>query len=212
MKSFRELLIVLIFMGTLLTLGSKALSTAGKNRMICADNLRKIYQIASEYSNDHDGMIVPLYTRHGVKKQIFWPDKLLDYVSDVSIFYCPADKSGSRNLKKYDLLPMKFSVSNVSYGLNYYIASSKKAPGVNNPYNIRMVADPGYVIYFGDARFIQLRPTKWCWKSDYNPVHSKGANYVMADGHVEYFTGKNPGLMHEFDGWKKDVKRWKNWK
>ena len=211
MRSFRELILVLAVSGTALLLGSRS-GNALENRAVCSDNLRKIYQVASAYSNDNDGMIVPIYNLRGVKKQTFWPELLLDYVNDFSIYYCPDDSSGKKNLKKHDLLPMKFSISNVSYGLNYFISKTKKGPNAENPYNIRRVADPGYVIYFGDARFVHLRPTKWCWEGDYNPVHSGGSNFVMADGHVEYFKGKTLGVYHEFNGWKQDIKRWKNWK
>jgi prepilin-type processing-associated H-X9-DG protein len=104
-------------------------------------------------------------------------------------------------------------VDYVSYGISYYIASTKQKASPEIPYNINAVADPSYVVYFGDARFLQLRPTKGCWKKDWNPVHpEQGANYVMADGHVEFFTGKNPGLYDKVPGWKQDRKRWKNWK
>ena len=212
MRNCREILLIIPSIAIVLLLVG-ATTSASSKRAICADNLRHIYKAAQSYSADYNGMIVPLYVSRGPSRRTYWVEKLLPYSGNVSEFYCPADSSGSRGLTSHDLLPVMFDVRYVSYGMNFHIASSGKAATAETPYNIRMVADPSYVIYFGDARFIQLRATRGCWTKDWNPVHQdQGANYVMADGHVEFFTGHNPGLYDSIPGWKRDRKRWKNWR
>lgn len=212
MNHCREILLIIPLTAVLLLLVG-ATGSAVSKRAVCADNLRRIYQAAQSYSAGNDGMIVPGYVSRGAGRRTYWAEMLLPCVSNVSDFYCPADPSGRKGLTSNDLLPVMFDNRYVSYGINYHISSSGKPASAAAPYNINMVGDPSYVVYFGDARALQLRATRSCWTADWNPVHEKqGANYVMADGHAEFFTGHNPGLYDAIPGWKKDRKRWKNWR
>ena len=211
MVSFREILFILPVAALLVILGAAGAGTAKK--AVCADNLRQIYRAAQSYSADNNGMIVPSFVSPGAGRRTYWAEFLLPYIRQVGNFYCPADSKGQRGMVKQDLLPLMFDLRYVSYGISYYISSTGRQASAALPYNINAVADPSYVVYFGDAAILQLRPTSGCWKRDWNPVHeSQGANYVMADGHVEFFTGSNPGLYDKLPGWKQDRKRWKNWK
>lgn len=215
MRSYRELLLTVpaALILLLLLIGAMDISTA--HRAACADNLRQIGKMAQHYTDANNGMIVPVYSKKtAVSSWNFWPAKIAPYSKDLRNFYCPADPSGKKALAAAnDLLPVMLVGSNVSYGLNYFIASSNNRNASQaNPYNINRVADPAYVIYFGDAEILQLRPTRGCWQRDWNPVHDGGANYLLADGHVEFFTGNNPGVYDKIPGWKQDRKRWRNWK
>ena len=213
MRSCRELLLILpIALLAVLFIG--AVDRSAAYRAVCADNLRQIHNMATRYTDAHDGMIVPLYYKESaVGSWHFWPARLAPYGNDLRCFYCPADPSGQKEINSgNDLLPVMLVSSNASYGLNYFIASSNnRKASEQRPYNINKVAKPSYVIYFGDAEILQLRPTRGCWQKDWNPVHNGGANYVMVDGHVEFFTGNNPGVYDKIPGWKQDRKRWSNW-
>ncbi len=212
MSDFREIVLTVSLL-SVLSLLTGAVTTATSKRAVCAGNLQHIYRAAQLYSSDHDGMIIPGYVSPGAGRRRYWAEMLLPYVEEVAYYYCPADESGKKGLISHDLLPVMYDNHYVSYGINYHISSSGKAATAEVPYNINMVKDPSYVVYFGDARFMQLRATRGMWLKDWNPVHEKqGANYVMADGHVEFFTGHEPGLYDSLPGWKKDRKRWKNWR
>lgn len=214
MRSYRELLLAALTAAGVFCLGAALVGEP--ERTVCAGNLRQLYRMAGSYSADNSGMIVPVYTVSDGGKWNFWPGKLAPYGNDLRMLYCPADTNGGiKELSAAnDLLPMMLVPANVSYGLNSMIASSKNRPATaKSPYRLDKVADPAHVVYFGDAVILQLRPTRGCWLRDWNPVHAgQGANYLMADGHVEFFTGNNPGTYDRIAGWQQDKKRWRNWK
>ena len=166
MRSYRELLLTVPAALILLFLLIGAMDISAAHRAACAGNLREISIMAQRYTDANDGMIVPLYSKKtAVSSWNYWPAKIAPYSNDLRAFYCPADPSGQKALAAAnDLLPIMLVSSNVSYGLNYFIASSNNRPAsAQRPYNINKVADPSYVIYFGDA---ESRPRRRCKLSD----------------------------------------------
>lgn len=212
MRSVRELLLIL---PTAATLGVLLVGAIGENsakQAACADNLRQLVRCADRYSADHDGYIVPTYVQPPNNKTwIYWAGSLQEYMDDFACLYCPAD-ARKNGVSKHDLLPTGFAMRCVSYGINRSLAG-ETSPKQPVPVRKRsQVTDPSYLIYFGDAKVYQLRPTRGCWLRDWNPVHDGGANYAMVDGHVEYFNGHNPGICDRIPDWPKDRKRWIDWK
>ncbi len=219
MHSYKELLCVLVCLGILFLTGAAHVqkSSAAYRQRVCADNLKRIQRAAVAYQNDHDGAFQPVIVRTK-PRWTYWHSFIITYVEDPKIFYCPAhpraQKALEPDLGAEDLLPPIFDPGSLTYGMNYALSSSGDDHENSPPANINAIADPGYTIYFGDCKMPtpSLRPTKWCWKDDYAPVHNDKANFVFIDGHVEIMNQENLGLIHAFDGWKKDVKRWSNWK
>lgn len=183
----------------------------------CVNNLRKLSQAVTAYSEANEGYLPPLIVRKA--RWEFWMSRVLPFARDARLFYCPANPRAQKILAdesdgERDLLPAVFDIGSTSYGMNTYLSSdgSRRARWRK----ISEAATPSYTVCLGDSavkRGYSLRPVRACWKSDYGPVHSrKSTNMVMLDGHVENFTKSTLGLAESFDGWKRDIKRWKNWK
>lgn len=169
------------------------------------------------YTNANDGYLPPLIVRKA--RWEFWMSRILPYTRDARYFYCPANPRAQKILAdegdgERDLLPAVFDIGSTAYAMNTNLSSngSKKARW----HKLSEAATPAYTIAIGDSamqRGYALRPVRACWKFDYGPFHSnQSTNMVMLDGHVENFTKETLGLAEAFDGWKKDTKRWKNWK
>lgn len=188
-----------------------------KNAVICGSNLKKLSQAVHAYTEVYDGYLPPLIVRKA--RWEFWMSRILPFAKDARNFYCPANTRAQKILAdetdgERDLLPAVFDIGSTSYGMNTYLSSdgSKRARWRK----LNEAATPDYTICIGDSavkRGYSLRPVKACWQSDYGPVHAQGVSmYSLLDGHVESFTKSTLGLAESFDGWKKDIKRWKNWK
>ena len=213
MKNFKELTVVAALLIMVVFTGVTAASGSKKFNVKCTDNLKSLRRAAQQYENDHDGIIPPVVLP--VKSHaVFWPDRLMPYIGNrTEILYCPQDeKKGAKMLDVPDLLPIAFSLKSVSYGMNYFLGdvgkSRKKMKTAD--YRISKVSNPGYVIYFGDSKFVRLRPTSVCWKDDYAPRHNDGSNFVFVDGHVEWLNHDTLGLLgpQADKRWKIDKKRW----
>ena len=217
MNNIKEISIVAAVLAMVVFTGVTAASGSQRFNVKCTDNLRNLRRAAQQYENDHDGVIPPVV--QSVKHHaLFWPNRLLRYIgSNTQIFYCPQDeKKGAKMLDVPDLLPIAYSLKSVSYGMNYFLGDVGKArPNMKTgEYRIDKITDPAYVIYFGDAKFVRLRPTKVCWKEDYAPRHNNGSNFVFVDGHVEWMDHNTLGLLGVQSGepeWKIDRKRWNPW-
>ncbi len=213
MNSIKEVAIAAAVLAMVVFTGVTAASGSQRFNVKCTDNLRQLRRAARQYENDHDGVIPPVVLP--VKSNaVFWPNRLLRYIgSDTQIFYCPQDeKKGAKMLDVPDLLPIAYSLKSVSYGMNYFlgdVGKSRKKMKTGD-YRISKISDPAYVIYFGDSKFVRLRPTKVCWKDDYAPRHNNGSNFVFVDGHVEWMNHDTLGLLgpQENKRWKIDKKRW----
>lgn len=213
MKNIMELLCVLAAAALTGVTGLSA-ANAARVKVNCADNLKTLRTAAAQYENDHDGVIPPVVLSVN-KRSVFWPERILPYLDTrTEVFYCPADEQkGAKMLEVPDLLPIAFSVNSISYGMNYYIGDVGRArPKMKTgDYRISKIKNPSYVIYFGDAKYLRLRPTRTCWKEDYAPRHGNGSNFVFADGHVERLDRSTLGLLgrqEDDPAWKTDRKRW----
>ncbi|MFA6930648.1 MAG: hypothetical protein WCT05_09990 [Lentisphaeria bacterium] len=219
MQNWKELVVVMAILLVLFATGASQLKTAGGawEQAVCQRNLYGIYQAGIAYQADHDGAFQPVIVR-SKPQWTYWYRFVLPYVSDPVIFYCPAHSRAKKILERdpgvADLVPPVFDPGSATYGMNYALSSSGDVKANPRPTNINAIADLAYTIYFGDCKMPNpsLRPTKWCWHEDYAPVHNEKSNFVFLDGHVEQMNHENLGLMHAFDGWKKDPKRWSNWK
>ncbi len=217
MYSWKELVCVVVAAGGLLGLGAAtaAKGSATWKRQVCADNLRQVSQLGAMYQNDHDGAFQPVIVRTK-PSWTFWYSFLARYGKNPGVFYCPANPKAEKTLNvdegESDLLPVVLDPAAVSYGMNFSLSSSGDPKATPQPGNVKELADPATMIYFGDSNTLQLRPTKWCWNEDYAPRHEEFSNFVYVDGHTEALNKSNLGVLHEFDGWKKDTRPWKNWK
>lgn len=177
----------------------------------CQNNLKHVARMSNSYAADNDDYIVRMLTKIG-SRGVWWSDKVTQYASNFSHFYCPADNArGVLGLKADDLLPIKYTRKYVSYGINGHISGvHKRDAEIEKLGNIQ---NPSYVVYFGDAgRLHFLRSIGKLWKDDYNPVHDNSMMAVMADGHTEKFNQENLGTYGKLPGWKRDQLRWRNWK
>jgi len=215
MQNYKELLVVL---GCLCV--SALLLTAMSPRdqalaLTCQNHLRSLRDAAALYEKEHDGNIVPVKTTLNKKYQT-WAGILLPYVSDVSIYYCPADlPHGSKALERVDLIPTVYRGDTISYGMNYFLGDVQKSRKPRN-YNINLVDTPEKIIFFGDSQTPFLRPTQACWQLDFAPFHAKTSScFVFVDGHTGILSGATLGIIGRPDGfenWQIDDSSWHNWK
>ena len=213
MRNIKELTLVLTAAVLTAVTGLTA-ANAQRFKVKCVDNLKTLRTAAILYEADHDGVIPPVVLP--VKKHaVFWPNRLVRYLSTrVEVFYCPEDeKKGAKMLDVPDLLPIAFSPKAMSYGMNYFIGDVGKArpKQKTGDYRVSKIKNPSYVVYFGDAKHLRLRPTKACWQEDYAPRHKDGSNFAFVDGHVEWMDHHTLGLLGPQDdgkNWKIDRKRW----
>lgn len=204
MNSWRELLITAAAALVLWTLTVAANGGQKAADLRCQASLKEIYRMAAGYSAENDGFIVRCIERKKVGV-VFWPERFRDNARDFRDFSCPANpKRGAKAFVEDDLLPARFSLAQVSFGINVHIS--------NHFEKIERVKNPAYVVYFGDSNTLRLRAVGKLWAQDWTPVHDNGIQSVMTDGHVEYFTHETLGTYGKVPGWKQDQERWKNWK
>lgn len=217
MHSWKELICVVFVSGGLLLLGAAtaARGSAAWKQQTCERNLKSIQQLGAAYQNDHDGAFQPVILRTK-PRWTFWYSFIVKYGDNPGVFYCPANPKAEKILAvdegENDLLPTVLDPVSISYGMNFCLSTSDDPKASPRPGNVKQLADPASTIYFGDCKTMSLRPTQWCWKDDYAPVHEGSSNFVYVDGHVETLNQSNLGLLQAFDGWKKDTKPWNNWK
>lgn len=177
----------------------------------CQNNLKSLALMSGKYAADNDGYIVRMLEKPDKVRGLWWSDVLKHYASDFRAFYCPANQFGALGVKQDDLLPFKYTRKYVSYGINGHISGVHRRDSARE--KISNIADPSYLIYFGDAgKSHLLRSVGKLWKTDYNPVHENSMLAVMADGHTEKFNQENLGTYGKIPNWKRDQHRWKNWK
>ena len=184
---------------------------------VCRNNLARLSQAVHAYAQDNGGFLPPLIVRKRTWE--FWMSRVLPYARDAHLFYCPANPRSEKILSdegpgERDLLPSVFDIGSTAYGMNTYLSSDGSPK--SRWRKLSEAASPAYTISLGDSavkRGYSLRPVRVCWPSDYGPFHEgASSNYALLDGHVENFTKDTLGLAEAFDGWKKDIQRWKNWK
>ena len=185
------------------------------SRIRCANHLKQLRQASSRYEQDHKGSFPPVIGRMQGRRWHYWPEYIREYTDDVLAFSCPEDTKGGREQleRKDDLLPPGFALRYVSFGMNFLLGGNISSnPKGRSPFNVHRVRTPSYVIFLGDSKTMELRPTS-CWYQDYSPCHENGANFLFVDGHVEWMNKTSLGLGWQArDGWKTDRKRWVDWK
>lgn len=219
MRSWSELLAVIVCLAGLCLCGLNPLLRARgeARRRHCENNLRGLYQAAQAYQSEHAGAFQPVIVRTR-PRWTYWYHFLQPYTQQKQHFFCPANPRAAQSLEidpgDADLLPQVFDPSGQSYGMNSLLSSTGDPQESPRPGMISRLADPAYTIYLGDCKMPNptLRPTRWCWLDDYAPLHQDGANFLLADGHCEWLNQETLGLLHAFADWKKDEKRWINWK
>jgi prepilin-type processing-associated H-X9-DG protein len=213
MKSKYDLIVVLVIVvnfAVFAVTGIKKFSREWNDKR-CKNNLKNIYSMALIYQNTYNGNIVPGVIKGKLWK--WWPVFLIENTktSKASWFYCPAHPKGQQELKKLEnpLIEFNRRPKIVNYGLNFKLSAeyNKKTTRLN----ISNIADPAYTVYFGDANFLYLWPTKSCWEKNYAPRHFDKSNFVFMDGHVKSMGKQTLGTYNNVKGWKLDRKRWINW-
>ena len=216
MYSWKELACALVVSGGLLVMGATTVikGSATWKQQKCASNLKGIQQLAAAYQNDHDGTFQPVILQTK-PRWTFWYSFVAKYGSNPSVFYCPANPKAEKILMvddgESDLLPAVLDQVSISYGMNFCLSTSGGSESAKAD-NVKLLVNPATTIYFGDSKTLTLRPTKWCWKEDYAPIHEGASNFVYVDGHVETLNETNLGTLQAFDEWKRDTTPWKNWK
>ena len=210
MNNIKETIVVLLCTAALVLLGTAAANIHKERETVCSNNLKQIYVASACYSADHDDYI-PRMLQMKYNRGIFWSDTVKSYTKNYRYFYCPADeKRGRKGLDHDELLPTRYAGAYVSYGINGHLSGVHKRE--KNVEKLNNIKNPAYVIYYGDAQKRFLRSIGRLWAQDYYPVHENSMLAVMADGHAEKFNQESLGTYGSLPGWKRDVKRWKQWK
>ena len=212
MRNYKELLLVVVICGAILGVGMSAakFGTEKWKNIKCQSNLKEIYKLADKYQAANNGNIVPVVDKTK-RPWKWWCNYLTPYATNPHIFYCPANPKAAQFFVEEEdpLEPKTFGMTALSYGMNW--ALGEKTKKKTTIVNIKQIADPSYVVYFGDSNLPQLRGTKWCWKTDYAPRHFNKSNFVFMDGSVKLMNHENLGLCQNWKQWEKDRKRWFNW-
>jgi hypothetical protein len=175
----------------------------------CQRNLKEMFQATQAWSADNANKLLPINYQDASGYR-YWYWKILPYLSDKKAIYCPDNPLVIKNnlLSPQRLSPLlpgdKAETINchISYGYNQIM-------GVSN-LKFSNLKDPGYLIFLGDAFRPYLRPYIPDWLQSYAPVHSKFAQYVTFDGHVEIHSAETLGLVKGNNDWHTDEKRWNN--
>jgi len=216
MYSWKELVCALVVGGGLLVIGATTAvkGSATWKSQVCVRNLKNVQQLGVAYQNDYDGAFQPVILQTK-PSWTFWYSFIVKYGDDPGVFYCPANPKAEKILQidggESDLLPTVLDQASISYGMNFCLSTSGGSESAKAD-NVKLLVNPATTIYFGDSKTLTLRPTKWCWKEDYAPIHEGASNFVYVDGHVETLNETNLGTLQAFDEWKRDTTPWKNWK
>ena len=208
--NFCETLVIAASTGLMILLADAAGSRAA-GEIRCEESLRHVFQMAEMYSADNGGYIVRMLDRDRQGRMEFWAERFRLYAKDFRDFSCPANlRHGATAFEPDDLLSPYFYLSDVSFGINGHISGmDTRYSAVEKTANLE---DPSYTVYFGDSNTMRLRAIQKLWFQDWAPVHEGVMQSVMADGHIERFTGETLGTYGKIDGWQWDPARWKKWK
>lgn len=219
MNNFKELIIVIGLLTVMAVMGAKVIRLGSPEwrKTVCRNNLIELYKLHVSYQNDNNGIIAPRIDRTKKTRWKYWPQYISKYGKDSMVFYCPANHKAENMFNSDPLEPKVFSLKSVSYGMNYVLGNYKeyKSPQTSRLIRLKQALNPSYMIFLGDAKTMSLRPTKWCWKSDYAPLHYGKSNFITLAGGVKRLGKPELGLAScggkkTWDGWRLDAKRWKN--
>ena len=184
MNSWKELALLLVSAGLLLSLWGAAASPRKEPRLFCEQNLKKLYQYTLQYENDHGGLPPVRIPMKPLWK--FWSNLLKSYSKDSYDFVCPADPRAAFLFEKVRsplYHPQEFNAS--CYGMNWFLTDKdarkhKKEPKLEN------LSRPGNTVFLGDSKGPYMLPPRfWTYEKAFRHEGEK-ANFIYADGHVKF--------------------------
>jgi prepilin-type N-terminal cleavage/methylation domain-containing protein/prepilin-type processing-associated H-X9-DG protein len=207
-----ELIVVIAIIAILAALLLPALSQAKQSawNAACKNNLHQIGLTLRMYLDDFSKYpvfsgqpsITPGQTPAMVARSVFWDNKLLTYAAgNQGVFLCPAVRPPGNNVITNWLFgtAMNQFGPNRSYGYN--VLGTENAPGLglesmvpvnNQPLPETGVRVPGDMVATADHDPMADNdndgdaPTQRLYTSALAGRHSRGANVVFCDTHVEY--------------------------
>lgn len=186
MKNYKEILLCLPVLLTLIVLICGSVSQDRAKQVRCADNLKQILRKMQTYAATH-GVMPPVWTQ---EKPLwtFWSDKIDPYFSTRDYAACPSD---SRNAQMYTerpdpLVPQLRRISVSSYGMNEFMHTYNSKTRRATMHNF---TQPEKLIIFGDAKIPFLQPVQ-------NPGtkrHSNRYHFITAAGNARLYEDKELG-------------------
>jgi prepilin-type processing-associated H-X9-DG protein len=185
-----ELLAVVVIFATLTTLFSAGWQTMiNRGRATeCAGNLRTIGLASMEYAADND-MTLPVTVHQRRRGLQSWTLSLQPYTTKTLSFHCPCDEVKDRVF---------------SYCINDFLTPNPAGAALLDFSRLNRLSSPARTIMFAEASKGYLNADHFHF-ADYAGLnipgdvfadqvaverHSKGANYLFADGHVETLSWK----------------------
>jgi prepilin-type processing-associated H-X9-DG protein/prepilin-type N-terminal cleavage/methylation domain-containing protein len=188
-----ELLVVIAIIAILASLLLPALNVAkGKARQAaCMNHERQINTALMMYSQDHDDFLPPAMLAQGGADGVDvqgWPTLIHPSLQNWEIFACPATETSAQTFRPGPAGTPRYPLS---YIANYYMmpwgdwpvthpkyTRGAFVPKLRNPTQRVLIAERWDVSSWGTTapegdRLLRI-------------VHSRGANYAFADGHVEW--------------------------
>lgn len=203
-----ELMLVITIVMILSAMLLPALKSAReKAREIqCANKLKQLGVYHTMYQGDYNEYIINCCVKT-LPSWTFWPAYIYTlYSQNKELYHCPSVDATVNFI---------YPVSGVKVGGGYgmsYMLSTDLYTTVQPQTKINQVKRPSYIVNSGDYNNIYLRPnSNWTNETDMAFRHSRKANFLFLDGHVQAFPLFGIGLYGTCAGWKNDTARWKDW-
>ncbi|MBI4028465.1 MAG: prepilin-type N-terminal cleavage/methylation domain-containing protein [Verrucomicrobia bacterium] len=200
-----ELLVVIAIMAILAGLLSPALKNAREQgrRIACVNNLRNMGAALILYANDHDNrLILGAIPKEGVGFK-HWFNALDAYLGGQDKDFLSGNRPPWQICPSKKIIPLNYLT--VGYGWNrWYFGTNETDPnrdsyGWNS--SLSDVTQPAHTLIIGDSKdadgnaALDSQHRNLYWNGLADPVgspearrHAGGGNYLMLDGHVQWFT------------------------